>query len=147
MSTMQPFSKSRIGFIPPMYWGGGADGDGRDMTGSAPLRSARSFLADCSGHESGANLREMAIEFTTPEDLCIAIEEEMADRRNGVGKPAREPVIHVNGLTLEDFLVGKSGPIVQSSLFLFAARPHRNRRRRRRGGRGRGNGHTDNGRR
>lgn len=119
----------------------GLDGDGRDTIGAAPLRSAKSFLAGHTG-DGGEDLRAQAVEFTTPEDLCIALEEEMAGHRNGVHR-RREPVIHVNGLTLEDFLAGKSGPIVQLPLCLRAsARPRR--RRRRRGGRGRGNGHAGN---
>ncbi|MBI4434847.1 hypothetical protein HY635_03495 [Candidatus Uhrbacteria bacterium] len=145
MST-QTFDRNRLGFITPMFWGAGEEGDGRDVTGAASLRSSKSFLADCSGHGSGANLREMAVEFTTPEDLCIAAEEIEAarprTRRNGAPK---QPMVHVNGVRLEDWLAGKTGPVVAPSLFLYGARttprqqqPQQHRRRRRRGGRGRG---------
>lgn len=115
----------------------GLDGDGRDTIGAAPLRSAKTFLAGHTG-EGGEDLREQAVEFTTPEDLLIALEEEMAGRRNGVRKPARELVIHVNRQPLEDYLEGKPiiGPL-PLPLFLTARPPRTKRRRRRRGGRGR----------
>lgn len=157
----------RLGFVPDEYWGGGEDGDGGDLTGAAPLRSAaRSFIADHSGHESGANLREMAIEFTTPEDLCAAMEqierwglsEEDLDRllNDEEGEvPARASApttsngleVRVNGQLLADFLAGKPNTARIVPLSLRGRRPQGGKRRRRRGRRGHGNGHSGNGRR
>lgn len=159
--SMQTFSRRTVGFIPPMYWGGGADGDGRDMTGFSPTRttegvrgtiSAPSFLDPYTGR-GGEDLREQAIEFATPEEVLIAIEEDEELACHPVARPngVRKAVVHVNGLRLEDFLEGKSGPIVAPPLSLrVRLRPvngqeqRGGRRRRRRGGRGRGRGHAGN---
>ena len=153
----------RIGFTPAESWGGGEDGDGGDMTGSARRRT-QSFLADRSSPLSGANLRALAVEFTTPEDLCIAVETlealgdseleegdltaELPKRRNGVRKPARGPRVRVNGQPLEDFLAGKpnGAPIVLRGRQSNGQRPQSGKRRRR-GRRGHGNGNPGNGRR
>ncbi len=139
MSTTQTFGHDRIGFIPSECWGGGADGDGGDMTGAAPLRR-QSFIADRAGR-GGENLREQAVTFVTPEDLCIAAEELEARSRTRRNGAPRQPVVHVNGVRLEDWLAGKTGPVVAPSLFLYGARAASSqggRHRRRRGGRGRG---------
>lgn len=141
MPTTQMFERNRIGFIPLESWGGGEDGDGGDMNGAASLRSTRSFLDPYTGI-GGEDLREQAVERTTPEDLCIAKQElEAQERRRRARRNKRQPEVRVNGQPLEDFLAGKPNttPVV-----LLCGRPSRGQqpqggqRRRRRGRRGNG---------
>ncbi|MDO8621806.1 MAG: hypothetical protein Q7R80_01080 [bacterium] len=159
MST-QPFGRDRIGFLPTESWRGGEDGDGGDLTGAAALRSTRSFLDPYTG-SLGGNLRELAVEFTTPEDLCAAMEavellgldEEDLDRlladetpilpRSRTRRPRRTkrpPAVFVNGQPLEDFLAGKPST---AAVVLRGRSPDARRQsqdgkhRRRRSGRGR----------
>ncbi|MDP3774757.1 MAG: hypothetical protein Q8Q85_10880, partial [Gemmatimonadales bacterium] len=129
MST-QLFGRDRIGFLPTESWRGGEDGDGGDLTGVAPLRTSRSFLDPYSGR-GGEDLRVQAVEFTTPEDLCAAMEavellgldeeslelllngeEEEGEvpassRTRRPRRTKRPPEVFVNGQPLEDHLAGK----------------------------------------
>jgi len=163
--TMLLFGRDRVGFIPMECWRGGEDGDGGDLTGAATARR-ESFLADYTG-SGGENLREQAVTFVTPEDLCAAMEvvdrmgldEEGLDqllaeeapiparshtRRNRTKRP---PEVRVNGQPLGDYLAGKpnTAPIVLRGQAVGQRRG--GKRRRRRGRRGNGNGHSGNGRR